>query len=94
MEYTGRLALGHPNVRLTEFTGVVEFRVVAPPEIVTAVGMSARPSSGPPVTPSSSPALVQVPEVSPPLRVPASDLVRVVAVDLDRHPEAAVDPAW
>jgi len=81
--------------RLTKFTGVVGFGLTLPPEIVPAVGISATstasPPSGPPVTPSSLPALVQVPPVFlAAVEGRARDLVRVVAVDLDGRCEAAV----
>jgi hypothetical protein len=50
--------------QLTKFTGVIGFGLTLPPEIVPGGAISATniagPPSGPPVTPSSSPALVLV----------------------------------
>jgi hypothetical protein len=79
----------NPNGGLNELRRRGRVRVDVPPEIVPAVGLSATdmagPSSGPPVTPSSSPALAQVPPVIAAVEGPARDLARVVTVDLDRH---------
>jgi len=94
---TGLPRRKNPNVRLTEFAGLVGFGLTPPPEIVPAVGISATntasPPSGPPATSSSSPALVQ-PPVFGAVEGRARDLVPVVTVDLDRHREAAVDLGW
>ena len=48
MDQAGLPLRKNPNVRLTEFTGVVGFGLTLPSEIVPAGGISATTMAGPP----------------------------------------------